>query len=276
MADFPTIGDNGGTVSGGAYAIYVKATNDQPAVFTSEASRDAFFASNPDELTAISAKPFMVGIGTTPEDPTSVIGINGWYAYNAIGFDAGWQSLATILRGERGEKGDSGSTPSVIVDQVSAPAHGFTGADALAGVCLRLDETDPRRWVRASNLTLETCAQVLLAEVVDANNLIVILGGVGNTTAHGFTGKQYLNTSGGFTETPPLTGWIQEVLTVSDADNIIVSIGQPRPASAPYNGTGVSSGGITTRVSTTEIQIESGRGSIVSTSGITASEVEVT
>lgn len=216
---------NGGT-GGGAYSIYTKATNGQAAVFTDTVSRDAYFSANPDELAAISSKSYMVGVGTTPEDPSSVVGISGWYAYNAKGLPKGWQSLATVLRGEKGEKGDPGSTPAVLIDFVNQPAHGFANAEADTGLALTTNSSGD--YVRADRSSFDTTANVMLAEVTDANNFIVILAGYGVKASHGLADKvYYLADNGTITPTMPTSGIIQELFRVVDVNTLSVNIGQP-------------------------------------------------
>lgn len=228
MSGFRPYNTNGGFGSGGAGAwiIGVKVTNDQPMVFTSEANRDSYFSANPDELSRIEGSSNIVGIGTIVED-TSSVPSDGWYAYGYQGV-ATWRQTIEIATGARGEAGPPGSTPNVIVEQVAAPAHGFTNADVLLGLGLRRDATDSRNWLAASSADINTCASALLADVVDANNILVILEGTANQVAHGFTVGDiyYLGDDGYVTNTIPVTGRAQQIFTVSDINNVLINIGQ--------------------------------------------------
>ena len=88
----------------------IKRLNGLPAVFTSTASRDAYFASNPDELTAINNRLFAVGIGPVAEDPSQG-NVTQWYAYIA----GAWETIVATLVGATGLTG-SGADLTQVTD----------------------------------------------------------------------------------------------------------------------------------------------------------------
>lgn len=90
-------GSGGG---GASYQVYSKETNSQPAVFTSTANRDAYFASNPSELVAINNQPLAIGIGAVAEDP-SQDNVTQWYAY----ISGAWETIVATLVGATGSPG---------------------------------------------------------------------------------------------------------------------------------------------------------------------------
>lgn len=226
MAGYLPIPGLGGSGSG-LTQLWVKSTNDLPAVFISEANRDAYFLANPADWNFVKSGRYAVGIGPIPEQYPSVD--NGYFSYD-IASDT-WKPEIGV-QGPRGEKGDSGTTPSVIVEQVSAPNHGFVAQDVLDGTGVRRDGTDPRNWVEGSNASIETCASSLLAEIVDANNLLVILEGVAPQPSHGFVigDIYYLGVNGRATNVLPTVGRVQQLFTVIDADNVLINIGQSHDA----------------------------------------------
>lgn len=69
----------GGAGTGGGYQVYEKTTNNQPAVFTSTANRDAYFTAQASELDSINNSGFAIGIGTVAEDPQQS-NISQWQA----------------------------------------------------------------------------------------------------------------------------------------------------------------------------------------------------
>ncbi len=95
----------GGAGTGGGYQVYEKTTNNQPAVFTSTANRDAYFTAQASELVSINNSGFAVGIGTVAEDPQQS-NISQWQAR----IEGAWIDVVTTLVGATGAPGASGNS----------------------------------------------------------------------------------------------------------------------------------------------------------------------
>lgn len=95
----------GGAGTGGGYQVYEKTTNNQPAVFTSTANRDAYFTAQASELDSINNSGFAIGIGTVAEDPQQS-NISQWQAR----IEGVWVDVVTTLVGATGAPGASGNS----------------------------------------------------------------------------------------------------------------------------------------------------------------------
>lgn len=144
---YPPRGSAGG---GSVYEIYNKGTNSQPAVFTAltgAGSRDEYFATNPAELGDLNNQPFVVGIGTTAEDP-STVPVSGWWAYD----DGAWVNVVGSLTGARGLPGDAATVANLTGRRVpvkSPDAEELIDSDMV-------EQSNGRLFVRSIDLANET------------------------------------------------------------------------------------------------------------------------
>ena len=82
---------------GSVFRIYNKGANGQPAVFTSTANRDTYFATNASEFNGINNQPYAVGVGMVAED-ASESNVSQWFVLiNGI-----WEDIVGTLAGPAG------------------------------------------------------------------------------------------------------------------------------------------------------------------------------
>lgn len=109
----PIVRPGSGAGGEGAYSVYNKETNGQPAVFTSETDRDNYFSTNPSELDNINNQQFAVGVGTIAEDPSSD-NVSQWYIYSA----GTWVTIVATLVGATGLDGDAATVANLNAGEI--------------------------------------------------------------------------------------------------------------------------------------------------------------